>query len=72
MNKKKGLFDVTMGSNDGAEICELIGLYLLFLLSKLNLVIGLYRDDGLVSTDKSPKQCEDIKKKFVNYFLTMD
>ena len=35
---KKGddtLFDVTMGSFDGAEICELVGLYLLDKLSSL-------------------------------------
>ena len=42
-------FDVTMGSYDGAEVCELVGL---FILSKLNNKIhkedsGLYRDDGL-------------------------
>ena len=38
-----------MGSFDGAEICELVGLYILYILStkygkNLN---GLYRDDGL-------------------------
>ena len=27
--KKTGLFDVTMGASDGAEVCELIGLFLL-------------------------------------------
>ena len=27
-------FDVTMGSYDGAELCELVGLYLLDLLTK--------------------------------------
>ena len=27
-------FDVTMGSYDGAEICELVGLYLLDILAK--------------------------------------
>ena len=42
-------FDVTMGSYDGAETCELIGLYI---LNKINHIIdykdvGLYRDDGL-------------------------
>ena len=26
-------FDVTMGSFDGAEICELVGLYILYILS---------------------------------------
>ena len=42
------LFDVTMSSYDGAEICELVGL---FILNKLGQKfgkenIGLYRDDG--------------------------
>ena len=42
-------FDVTMGSFDGAEICELVGLYILNELSNkfVNGNIGLYRDDGL-------------------------
>ena len=37
-NKKFGdpEFDVTMGSFDGAEICELVGLYILSVLSKKN------------------------------------
>lgn len=47
--KKGGLFDVTMGAPDGAEICELVGL---FLLNEVrtnipDLTFGLYRDDGL-------------------------
>ena len=44
------MFDVTMGSFDGAEVCEHIGLFLLNNLSgkygKSN--VGLYRDDRLV------------------------
>ena len=46
-------FDVTMGSWDGAEICELVGLYLLNLLTNGTQKVfdiqnvGLYRDDGL-------------------------
>ena len=44
------MFDVTMGSFDGAEVCELIGLFILNNPSekcdKNN--IGLYRDDGHV------------------------
>lgn len=49
MKKENESFDVTMGSYDGAEVCELVGL---FILSKLTNVagmdsIGLYRDDGL-------------------------
>ena len=34
MKKTSGLFDVTMGAYDGAEICELIGIYMLSLLGE--------------------------------------
>ena len=42
-------FDVSMGSFDGAEICELVGLFILSSLEKRfgRDKIGLYRDDGL-------------------------
>ena len=42
-------FGVTMGSYDGAKLCELVGLYLLDLLAKEfdKKYFGLYRDDGL-------------------------
>ena len=42
-------FDVTMGSYDGAEVCEIVGLFILDMLSKLfeKNSIGLYRDNGL-------------------------
>ena len=48
--ERNPLFDVTMGSYDGVEVC---GLKSLYLSSKLAPVIGtknigLYRDDGLV------------------------
>ena len=41
-------FDVTRGSYDGAEVCELIGIFMLSLIgNKYNPnSIGLYRDDG--------------------------
>ena len=58
-------FDVTMGSYDGAEVCELVGL---FLLSKMkenfkNLNFGLYRDDGLGFTHKlSGPKVERLRK----------
>ena len=47
--QKKGdtTFDVTMGSYDGAETCELVGSFLLSQLQNLDVNIGLYRDDGL-------------------------
>ncbi len=41
-------FDVTMGSLDGAEGCELVVCYMLSLLQQTyGKSIGLYRDDGL-------------------------
>ena len=57
-------FDVTMGSYDGAEICELVGL---FILSKLKDTfgnnIGLYRDDGLVLLDAKSDRLSDKARK---------
>ena len=43
------VFDVTMGSYNGAEICELVGLFILNNLGQKigRENIGLYRDDGL-------------------------
>ena len=42
-------FDVAMGSMDGAELSELVGLYLLYEMEKFlpKGSVGLYRDDGL-------------------------
>ena len=67
-NTTKSLFDVTMCSFDGAETCELVGLYL---LSKLTQVvgnnIGLYRDDGLaiipnpLNVRKQKPKCDMIQ-----------
>ena len=64
------MFDVTMGSFDGAEVCELIGLFLLNNLSekygKNN--VGLYRDDGMVllrnaSGPQSERTRKDITRE---------
>ena len=64
-------FDVTMGSYDGAEVCELVGCYL---LSELNneitdkLSLGLYRDDGLAISHLTPKETENCKKAICKIF----
>ena len=63
--KSSSDFDVTMGSFDGAETCELVGLFLLSQLSHLSVNVGLYRDDGLATCSKTPKQVEAIKKRNV-------
>ena len=63
------LFDVTMGSFDGVETCELVGSYLLSQLSTdYGNDIGLYRDDGLAAFDKSPREIEKIKKQICKVF----
>ena len=69
--KKTGnneLFDVTMGSYDGAEVCELVGLYL---LSKLQPLLGdnrvrLYRDDGLSYVRSESGRILDRKRKDIH------
>ena len=40
-------FDVGIGSYDGAETCDLVGLLLLSQVQDLGLNIGLFRDDGI-------------------------
>ena len=69
--KKKGdTFDITMGGFHWAEVCDLVGLYL---LSQLVQVlpkgwIGLYRDDGLAVSSASRRQIELIKKEICRIF----
>ena len=65
--KKDAIFDVTQGSYDGAETCELVGLFLLSKLDHLNLNIGLYRDDALIVSTLTPRLLEKKKKKI--FFL---
>ena len=72
--KKDGLFDVTMGEYDGAEVCELVGTFLLDKISKKyeKNSIGLYRDGGLsVFKNKSGTQLERIKKTYKKHSRTL-
>ena len=60
-----------MGSFDGAETCELVGLYLLSKLSHIipTSKIGLYRDDGLLLVGKpNNRQMDRIRKKVHKIF----
>ena len=71
IKKQSNNFDVTMGSYDGAEVCELIGIFMLSLIgNKYNPNnIGLYRDDGLaVFKNTSGPQSEKIKMTFQKMF----
>ena len=49
------LFDVTMGSFHGAEVCDLVGLFILSKLSPIISNCGLYRDDGLAVIDTTSR-----------------
>ena len=71
--KKSSLscFDVTMGSFDGAEVCELVGLHILSLISnripKEN--VGLYRDDSLILLrNANGRQTEQARKDIIKIF----
>ena len=71
--KKHGAedFDVPMGSYDGAEVCELIGLLLLYKITEVIVRedVGLYRDDGLGVMKKGNKvETERRKKHIVKIF----
>ena len=66
-------FDVTMGSYDGAEICELVGLHILQVLGEKygKDKIGLYRDDGLACFGNiKASQVERIRKELISIFKT--
>ena len=56
-------FNVAMGSYDGAEVCDLVGIHLLFQLKQLsNQNIGLHRDDDLAITNGIPRNTKNLKK----------
>ena len=57
-------FDVTMGRYDGAEICELVGLFILLKLKDtFGNNIGLYRDNGLVLLETKSGRLSDKARK---------
>ena len=69
--KKSGVFDVTMGSYDDAECCEIVGIYL---LNKLSTIMrpeehGMYRYDGLglIPNANGPKQ-DRLRKDIARLF----
>ena len=66
VKKENPDFDVTMGKYDRAEVCELVGLSILHILTKRfgHNKIGLYRDDRLgCFQNVSGPESEKVKKK---------
>lgn len=58
-----------MGSYDGAETCELVGTYVLSLITpKFKGQVGLYRDDGLAVGKATPKKIEKTKQEISDIF----
>ena len=55
-----------MGPYDKAEVCELIGIYMLYLIGKKydSKNIGLYRDDGLAVFKNVSGPASEKKKTF--------
>lgn len=73
-NNNQGLFDVPMGSYHGAEICDLVGLHILYRMRSEfpEACFGLYRDDGLGIIDNaSAAECERLKKRAHALFKAM-
>ena len=68
--KDSSNFDVSMGSYDGGEVCDICGLFLLSQLvqANLNVSFGSYKDDGLASTTASARQVEKIKKQICQIY----
>ena len=66
-------FDVPMGGYDSAEVCDIVGLYILSLLEKLGVKaeFGLFKDDGLAVSNATPRETEQIKKKICKVFESL-
>ena len=67
--ESEDLFDVTMGSWDHAETCQLVGSYMLSLIrEKHGDNVGLYRDAGLGAFNATPQEVEKTKKSLCKIF----
>ena len=70
--KKEGnpLFDVSVGSYNGAEVCELVRFYLLGKLTPLigTKNVGLYRDDGLAVIHQANGPKMDRISTYANFW----
>ena len=74
VKKENNNFDVGMGSLDSAEVCELVGLFILHKLEKLfpREMIGLYRDDGLAVTSLPGPDLDRLRKEVVKIFSSFN
>ena len=74
--KRSGTFNIGIGTYDGGETTDIVGLFLLSKLQNLGFVSGAYRDDGIGISNLSPRQNEKMKDKlsqiFNSYGLKLD
>ena len=69
MKKGEENFDAGMGSYEGAQVCELVGLFILNQMTHLtNFTPGLYRDDRLGVTSASTRQQGKIRDEITKFF----
>ena len=64
-------FGIIMGSYDGAELCEMIGIYIQSLLESTleKDLMGLYRDNRLIIIrNTNSQQADKIQKKIISIF----
>ena len=68
--KERIFFDVAQGGFDSAEVCDIVGLFLLSEIRKLklNANLGKFRDDGLGVSSATPRQMEQMKKKICEVY----
>ena len=58
-----------MGSYDSAEVCELVGAFMLSKLRDIHENIGLYRDDGLAALEGIPaRRVDAVRKDIIKTF----
>jgi hypothetical protein len=58
-----------MGAFHGAQICKLVGLFMLSQLRRLpNFQKILYRDDGIVVTSSTPRQQQKLRQEIIKIF----
>ena len=69
-------FDIAMGAWDGAECCEIVGLYLTNQLIEKNVFrkneVGIYRDDGMSIIRGPGRAAERTKQKIIEIFAEND
>ena len=70
--KSGGDFEVTMGSFDGAETSDIVGLFLLSKVEHLNVKLGCFRDDWLGFSRLTARQTENVKKDIQKIFESHD